>query len=214
MSNNKYSQTDFVAKMDWELIVCGRVWSWILKCELYNYVSWNLPTSLVLSVLRFSSNVNTISAAEMGISTASTPCSCRNFCHVLGLKIALILLLRHFWTLNFSSLKQRNNIYKLTQTWNSKWSSYTYSTWQRTNVRTLRVCLQQKSSKVTWNYTWNLTLRRWILLGFHCKFADEVLRAWDYSSCSVVLHVVILARLITASANCACTYIVVLSKIS
>ena len=53
-----------------------------------------------------------------------------------------------------------------------------------------------------------------ILLGFHCKFADEVLQARDYSSCSVVLHVVILARLITASANCACTYMVVLSKIS
>ena len=48
----------------------------------------------------------------------------------------------------------------------------------------------------------------------HCKFADEVLQARDYSSCSVVLHVVILARLITASANCARTYIVVLSKIS
>ena len=132
-----------------------------------NFVSWNLPTSLVLSLLRFSSNVNTISAAETGISTASTPCSCRNFCHVLGLKIALIILLRHFWTLNFSSLKQRkrNNIYILRQTWNSKCSSYKYSTWHRMNVRTLLVCLQQKSSKVTWNYTWNLTLRRWILLG-------------------------------------------------
>ena len=112
------------------------------------------------------SNVKTISAAETGISTASTPRSCRNFCHVLGLKIALILLLRHFWTLNVSSLKQRkgNNIYKLTQTWNSECSSYKYSMWQRTNVRTLRVCLQQRSSKVTWNYTWNLTLRRWINL--------------------------------------------------
>ena len=30
------------------------------------------------------------------------------------------------------------------------------------NVRILRLCLQQRSSKVTWNYTWNLTLRRWI----------------------------------------------------
>ena len=129
------------------------------------YVSWNLPSSPVLSLSRFSSSVKTISAAETGISTASTPRSCRNFCYVLGLKIALILLLRHFWTLNFSSLKQRkgNNIYKLTQTWNSECSSYKYSMWQRTNVRTLRVCLQQRSSKVTWNYTWNLTLRRWIV---------------------------------------------------
>ena len=120
------------------------------------YVSWNLPTSLVLSLSRVSSNVKTISAAETEISTAITA---RSWC-----KIALILLLRHFWTLNFSSLKKRkgNNIYKLTQTWNSECSSYKYSIWQRTNVRTLRVCLQQRSSKVTWNYTWNLTLRRWI----------------------------------------------------
>ena len=36
--------------------------------------------------------------------------------------------------------------------------------WQRTDVLTLGVCLQQRSSKVTWNYTWNLTLRRWISL--------------------------------------------------
>ena len=97
---------------------------------------------------------------------ASVPMLTRNFFHVLGLKIALILLLRHFWTLNVSSLKQRkgNNIHKLTQTWNSDCSLYKYSMWQRTNVRTLRVCLQQRSSKVTWNYTWNRTLRRWILV--------------------------------------------------
>ena len=95
---------------------------------------------------RFSSNVKTISVAETGISTLRTPRSCRNFCHVRGLKIALILLLRHFWTLNFSSLKQRkgNNIYKLTQAWNSERSSYKYSMWQRTNVRTFWVCLQQR----------------------------------------------------------------------
>ena len=147
--------------MDWKLIACDHEFWNVIN---YVYVSWNLPTSPVLSLSRFSSNVNTISAAETGISIASTPRSCRNFCHVLGLKIALILLLRHFWTLNVSSLKQRkgNNIYKLTQTWNSECSSYKYSMWQRTNVRTLRVCLQQRSSKVTWNYTWNLTLRRWI----------------------------------------------------
>ena len=45
---------------------------------------------------RFSSNVKTISVAETRISTLRTPRSCRNFCHVRGLKIALILLLRHF----------------------------------------------------------------------------------------------------------------------
>ena len=49
------------------------------------------------------------------------------------------------------------------QTWNSSACSlYKYSMWQKTNVRTLRVCLQQSSSKVTWNYTWNLTLGGWI----------------------------------------------------
>ena len=154
----------FVAKMDWWI---NSVWSRvIMNFEMWiMYVSWNLPTSPVLSLSRFSSNVKTISAAETGIPLqALLVPACRNFCHVLGLKIALILLLRHFWTLNFSSLKQQkgNNIYKLKQTWNSECSSYKYSMWQRTNVRTLRVCLQQRSSKVTWNYTWNLTLRRWI----------------------------------------------------
>ena len=139
-------------KMGWKLIACDYEF-WNVNCV---YVAWNLPTSPVLSLSRFSSNVKTISAAETEISTASTARSWR--------KIAVILLLRHFWTLNFSSLKQwkGNNIYKLTQTWNSECSSYKYSMWQRTNVRTLRVCLQQRSSKVTWNYTWNLTLRRWI----------------------------------------------------
>ena len=146
-------------------IACDRVWSWILKCELCMYHEiflhhrFYLFRGLVAMLKPFS--------AETRISTGSTPRSCRNFCHIFGLKIALILLLRHLWTLNFSSLKQRkgNNIYKLTQTWNSLCSSYKYSMWQRTNVRTLRVCLQQRSSKVTWNYTcntWNLTLRRWI----------------------------------------------------
>ena len=33
--------------------------------------------------------------------------------------------------------------------------------WERTGVGTFKVYLQQRSSKVTWNYTWTLTLRRW-----------------------------------------------------
>ena len=33
---------------------------------------------------------------------------------------------------------------------------------ERTDVQTFKVWLQQTPSKVTWNYTWNLTLRRWI----------------------------------------------------
>ena len=157
MSNNKEpnclcSENGLEINSMWSRVIMNFE-MWIM------YVSWNLPTSPVLSLSRFSSNVKTISAAETEISTASTARSWR--------KIALILLLRHFWTLNFSSLKQRkgSNIYKLTQTWNSECSSYKYSMWQRTNVRTLRVCLQQRSSKVTWNYTWNLTLRRWIWRG-------------------------------------------------
>ena len=32
--------------------------------------------------------------------------------------------------------------------------------WERADVQTFGVCLQQSSSKVTWGYTWNLTLRR------------------------------------------------------
>ena len=156
MSNNKWRPNGLCSESGMEI---NTVWSrMIMNFEMWiMYVSWNLPSSPVLSLSRFSSNVKTISAAETEISTASTARSWR--------KIALILLLRHFWTLNFSSLKQRkgNNIYKLTQTWNSECSSYKYSMWQRTNVRTLRVCLQQRSSKVTWNYTWNLTLRRWIV---------------------------------------------------
>ena len=50
-----------------------------------------------------------------------------------------------------------------------------YSMRERTDVRTLRVCLQQRSSKVTWNYTWNLTLRRWIVIRFDCSTAGKQL---------------------------------------
>ena len=66
----------------------------------------------------------------------------------------MLLLIRQFWTLNLSSFKQRkgNNIYRLARTW----SSYKYSNVAE-NGRTLKVSLQQRSSKVTWNYTWNLT---------------------------------------------------------
>ena len=40
-------------------------------------------------------------------------------------------------------------------------SSYKYSMWQGTDVRTFKVCLQQRSSKITWTYAWNqLTFRR------------------------------------------------------
>ena len=55
-----------------------------------------------------------------------------------------------FWTLKYSSFKQQKGrkIDKL------------MCLGVRTDVRTFGVCLQQRSSKATWNYTWNLTLRR------------------------------------------------------
>ena len=42
-------------------------------------------------------------------------------------------------------------------------SSYMYSMWVRTDIRTLGVCLQQRLSKVTWNYKWKLTSKRCIV---------------------------------------------------
>ena len=54
------------------------------------YVEWNLPTSPVLTLSKFSSSVKTISAAEVGIFTASTPCPCSS-AMLLALKS-----LRHF----------------------------------------------------------------------------------------------------------------------
>ena len=72
-------------------------------------------------VTGFSSNYKTISAAEARISTTSTPHSYIS-AMLLAFKITLILLLRHFWTLNLSSFKQQkgNNIYRLARTWNSE----------------------------------------------------------------------------------------------
>ena len=59
-------------------------------------------------------------------------------------------------------------------------SSYMYSMRERTDVRTLRVCLQQRSSKVTWKYTWNLTLRRciYVCLLFVLSQCDFCSPAW------------------------------------
>ena len=64
------------------------IWAWIM------YVLWNLPTSPVLYLSKCRSNVKTISAAEAGISTTSTPPSflqVLQFYHALGLKIAIII---------------------------------------------------------------------------------------------------------------------------
>ena len=59
-------------------------------------------------------------------------------------------------------------------------SSYMYSMRERTDVRTLRVCLQQRSSKVAWKYTWNLTLRRciYVCLLFVFSQCDFCSPAW------------------------------------
>ena len=130
--------------MDWKLIACDRAWSWILKCELCMYHEICLHHRFYL----FRDLVPMLK--PFPLLRREFHCKHSSFRPVvtsamfLAFKIALILLLRHFWTLNFSSLKQQkgNNIYKLKQTWNSECSSYKYSMWQRTNVRTLRVCLQ------------------------------------------------------------------------
>ena len=81
-------------------------WQKISRTPMIMYV-WNLPTSPVLFLSRFSSNVKTILAAEAGISTTSTPCSFSS-AMLLALKslLRLILLLRYLWTLNCSSFKQ------------------------------------------------------------------------------------------------------------
>ena len=149
--------------MDWKLIACDRVWSWILKCELCMYHEICLHhrfyffRGLVPMLKRFQ-----LLRQEFPLQALLVPAVTSAM--FLALKSLLFICSDIFWTLNFSSVKQRkgNNIYKLTQTRNSECSSYKYSMWQRTNARTLRVRLQQSSSKVTWNYTWNLTLRRWI----------------------------------------------------
>ena len=111
MSNNKWRPNGLCSESGMEI---NNVWSrMIMNFEMWiMYVSWNLPTSPVLSLSRFSSNVKTISAAEKGIHYKHS--SFLQFCHALGLKIALILLVRNFGTLNFSSFEQRkgNNIYK------------------------------------------------------------------------------------------------------
>ena len=88
-----------------------------------------------------------------------------------------------FWTLNYSIFKQGKGrkIYKLTRTWFATRSSYNYSMWKRKDVQTFKVCLQQRLSKVTWNYTWNLTLRRWISLRWNSirfVLADEETIFW------------------------------------
>ena len=91
-----------------------------------------------------------------------------------------------FWTLNYLIFKERKGrkIFKLTEILIATRSLYNYSKWERTGVRTFGVRLQQRSSKVKWNWTWNLTLRRWILnasrsSGGRLFFIKRVLFAWE-----------------------------------
>ena len=100
MSNDKWRPNGLCSENGLEI---NSVWlRVIMNFEMWiMYVSWNLPASPVLSRSRFSSNVKTISAAEEGISSHYNHSSFLQFWNALGLKIALILLLRHFWTLNF-----------------------------------------------------------------------------------------------------------------
>ena len=88
-----------------------------MNFEIWNmYVLWNLPSPSVLSLSKFSSNVKTNSAVEVRISTTlALKSSFLQFCHALGLKINLVLLLRQFWTLNHPTFKQQkgNKMYKL-----------------------------------------------------------------------------------------------------
>ena len=70
--------------MDWKFIA--------FECELCMYYEICLRHRFYLSKCR--SNVKTISAAEAGISTTSTPPSflqVLQFYHALGLKIAIII---------------------------------------------------------------------------------------------------------------------------
>ena len=77
----------------------------------------NLPTSPVLVPMFIPNHFSCL-----GENLHYKKSSFLHFCHALGLKIALILLLRHFWTLNLSSFNQRkkNNIYRLARTCNSE----------------------------------------------------------------------------------------------
>ena len=88
--------------------------SWILKfelcmyCEIYLHHQFYLFRSLAqmlkqIQLLRWEFQLQALKSSFL------------QFCHALGLKIDLILLLRHFWTLNYPTFKQQkgHKIYKL-----------------------------------------------------------------------------------------------------
>ena len=128
---------------------------------LHSRLDRNLPTSPVLSLSKFRSS------AEAGISPIGTytPRSCSSQSSAMLLAVKSIL----FFCLDISStelfeFQTAKGMENIQINGNMKLrllvlNSYKYSMWERADG----ACLQQRSSKVTWNYTWNLTLcRRWI----------------------------------------------------
>ena len=79
-----------------------------MYCEIYLHHRFYLFRSLVLMLKQ-------IQLLRWEFQLQALKSSFLQFCHALGLKINLILLLRHFWTLNYQTFKQQkgNKIYKL-----------------------------------------------------------------------------------------------------
>ena len=72
------------------------------------------------------------------------------------------------------------------------------------NVRTLKVCSQQRSSKVTWNYTWNLTLLKspgnlHLTLHLHYTFYSTIK---NFSACCNTSRGI---KLAASQADCLCS---------
>ena len=123
---------------------------------LHSRLDRNLPTSPALSLSK------SRSSAEAGISPIGTytprSCSCQSSAMLLAVKSILFFRLNISTTelFEFQTAKGMENIQI-----NGNMlvlNSYKYSMWERANG----ACLPQRSSKVMRNYTWSLTLRRWI----------------------------------------------------
>ena len=131
MSNNKWRPNGLCSESGMEI---NSVWSrMIMNFEMWiMYVSWNLPTSTTLSFSRFGSNGKTTWAAKARISTTSTPRSCSS-AMLLALKSPLFFCLDIWGPQTFRASNSELEI--------ASCSSYKYCMWQRTDVRTLGVCL-------------------------------------------------------------------------
>ena len=108
----------------------------------------------------FSSNVyKIISAAEARISTTGTPHSYIS-AMLMALKSLLFFCLDIFepWTCWVSNSEREITFIGYRELEIASCTKYKYSSVAENNVQTLKVCLQQRSSKVMWNYAWNLML--------------------------------------------------------